>query len=157
MPWYVSSTAAPPGTSIANRGCRSSASANKLDRRLPETRGGFWTAPLTRIHPVATTRNLSRLADSARKPLSSVRFAGSATRTVVPAWDLDAQVSMNQAAAKRFVLLALQSVGQAAEPAVLAEATSLPLDHVMWVLDRLRDEERVRCRVVRGREWWEPV
>ena len=64
---------------------------------------------------------------------------------------------MNQAAAKRFVLLALQSAGQAAEPAVLAEATNLPVDHVMWALDRLRDDERVRCRVVRGREWWEAV
>jgi hypothetical protein len=64
---------------------------------------------------------------------------------------------MTPAAAKRFVLLTLQSAGHAAEPALLAEATSLPIDHVMWVLDQLRDEERVRCRVVRGREWWEPV
>jgi hypothetical protein len=64
---------------------------------------------------------------------------------------------MTQEAAKRFVLLTLQSAGQAAEPAVLAEATSLPIDHVTWVLDRLRDEERVRCRVVRGHEWWEAV
>ena len=63
---------------------------------------------------------------------------------------------MTPAAAKRFVLHTLQSTGQA-EPAHLAEATSLPVDHVMWVLDRLRDEERVRCRVVRGREWWEAV
>ena len=66
-------------------------------------------------------------------------------------------MKMSQEAAKRFVLLTLQSTGHAAEPAVLAEATSLPLDHVTWVLDRLRDEERVRCRVVRGREWWEAV
>ena len=65
--------------------------------------------------------------------------------------------SMTPAAAKRFVLHTLQSAGQAAEPAHLAEATSLPIEHVMWVLDRLRDEERVRCRVVRGREWWEAV
>ena len=64
---------------------------------------------------------------------------------------------MTPAAAKRFVLLTLQSTGRAAEPALLAEATNLPVDHVMWVLDRLRDEERVRCRVVRGREWWEVV
>ncbi len=64
---------------------------------------------------------------------------------------------MTQEASKRFVLLTLQSTGRAAEPAVLAEATSLPIDHVTWVLDRLRDEERVRCRVTRGREWWEAV
>ena len=64
---------------------------------------------------------------------------------------------MTPVAAKQFVLLALQSAGHAAEPALLAEATSLPIDHVMWVLDRLRDDERVRCRVVGGREWWESV
>lgn len=65
--------------------------------------------------------------------------------------------SMTPAAAKRFVLLTLQTTGRAAEPALLAEATSLPIEHVTWVLDQLRDEERVRCRVVRGREWWEAV
>ena len=65
--------------------------------------------------------------------------------------------SMTPAAAKRSVLLTLQSTGRAAEPALLAEATNLPVDHVMWALDRLRDEERVRCSVVRGREWWEAV
>ena len=64
---------------------------------------------------------------------------------------------MSQEAVKRFVLLTLQSTGHAAEPAVLADVTSLPLDDVTWVLDRLRDEERVRCRVTRGREWWEAV
>ena len=64
---------------------------------------------------------------------------------------------MTLAAAKRFVLLTLQSTGRAAEPALLAEATNLPIDDVVWVLDCLRDEERVRCRVVHGREWWEAV
>ena len=54
---------------------------------------------------------------------------------------------MNQAAAKRYVLLALHSAGKAAEPAVLAEATSLPIDHVLWVLDRLRDR---RARAMPG-------
>jgi hypothetical protein len=64
---------------------------------------------------------------------------------------------MTDQAAKKFVLLTLQSTGRAAEPDRLAEATSLPVDDVRWVLDRLRDEERVRCRVARGREWWEAL
>jgi hypothetical protein len=64
---------------------------------------------------------------------------------------------MTEEAAKRAVWLTLWRSGQPEEPVVLAEATGFGLDTVMWALDRLRDEEKVRCRVGAGREWWEAL
>ena len=61
---------------------------------------------------------------------------------------------MTGEAAKRAVLLTLRSSGQAEEPVTLAAVTGFSLDTVVWALDRLRDEEKVRCRVGLGREWW---
>lgn len=59
--------------------------------------------------------------------------------------------------AKTTVLLTLRSIARAVEPTVLAVRTGLESETVVWVLDRLREEEKVRCRVGSGREWWEAL
>lgn len=64
---------------------------------------------------------------------------------------------MTDESAKTAILLTLRSIERAVEPAVLAMRTGLEPATVMWVLDRLREEEKVRCRVGSGREWWEAL
>jgi cell division inhibitor SulA len=65
--------------------------------------------------------------------------------------------AMTEEYAKTTVLLTLRSIARAVEPAVLAVRTGLASETVVWVLDRLREEEKVKCRVGSGREWWEAL
>ena len=60
---------------------------------------------------------------------------------------------MTDQAAKTAVFLTLRLMGEA-EPIDLMRATGVPIDVVMWALDRLREDEMVRCRICGGREWW---
>jgi len=60
---------------------------------------------------------------------------------------------MTDEAAKTAVLLTLRLVGEA-EPTDLTRITGVPIEVVMWALDRLREDEVVRCRICGGREWW---
>jgi hypothetical protein len=67
------------------------------------------------------------------------------------------ECAMTDESAKTAVLMTLRSIARAAEPAALAVRTGLAPATVMWILDRLREEEKVRCRVGSGREWWEAL
>ena len=58
--------------------------------------------------------------------------------------------------AKTAVFATLRSIGEA-EPTDLTRMTGMPLDIVTWALDRLREDEMVRCRIGGGREWWHVI
>ena len=60
---------------------------------------------------------------------------------------------MTDEVAKRAILSTLRLVGEA-EPTDLTRITGVPIHVVMWALDRLREDEMVRCRICGGREWW---
>ena len=60
---------------------------------------------------------------------------------------------MTDEAAKTAVLLTLRLMGEA-EPIDLTKTTGVPVEVVMWALDRLREDEMVRCRICGGRELW---
>jgi len=64
---------------------------------------------------------------------------------------------MTDESAKTAVLMMLRSSARAVEPAMLAVRTGLAPATVEWILDRLREEEKVRCRVGSGRELWEAL